>query len=289
MNPVEFEHAAFFYAADPDKVVPKTDKALEHPEQITQVFDDLTISLPEGVLTTVGQNGIGKSTFLLLASARLFPAKGRVRIFGKDTRDFSNALEDPRVEEERNKYVSFIYQNMEFETQDPVGDIMEYVYDQGYYEEKNPEFLSDIKRELELEQILNKKTQELSKGQLQRVIIGFSMLYGSKIIGMDEPVFALEDYQKEKVLQFLMDFAHTNGVSIYYSLHELDLSKKYSDHLLLFYKNGDIKLGPTETLFTRENIEQAYQVPYTMLDRKENLYRKMLLQRSRTFRQEQNP
>ncbi|MFP4383760.1 MAG: ATP-binding cassette domain-containing protein [Spirochaetia bacterium] len=283
MNPVIFDHTSFFYTQAPDTAAPETE-ALENPQEITQVFDDLSISLPEGVVSVVGQNGIGKSTFLLLAAARLFPAKGSVKIFGKDTSQFANALEDPDLEEERNRYVSFIYQNMEFETSDPVGEIMEYVYDQGYYEEKDPEFLRDIIKELELSEVLTKRTQELSKGQLQRVIIAFSMLYGSKLIGMDEPVFALEDHQKEKALEFLMDFARSRKVNIYYSIHELDLSRKYSDYILLFHKNGDVEIGPTKELFTRENIEKAYQVPYNMLNRKENLYREMLIQRSKALR-----
>ena len=242
----------------------------------TTVFDGLSLSVPSGVTSLVGQNGVGKSTFLLLAGARIFPSAGTVSVLGTDTRAFVRAGVDPEVEAERNRLVSFIYQNMEFETDEPIGDLMEYVYAEGYYERKDPQFLARIQRELDLGKLLSRATGTLSKGELQRTIIGFSLLYGSRIVLMDEPVFALEEDRKERVFAFLMEVAAEMGVSICYSAHNLELTSKYSDTLMLFFKDGSVRVGPTGELFQRTIIEEAYQVPYDMLYRKEYLYREML-------------
>ena len=60
-------------------------------------------------------------------------------------------------------------------------------------------------------------------------------LYGSPYIMMDEPVFALEHIWKERVLEYLKDYTRKhNETAVYFSLHELDLSRKYSDNALLF-------------------------------------------------------
>ena len=66
---------------------------------------------------------------------------------------------------------------------------------------------------------------------------------------MDEPVFALEEAQKDRAFQLLMDYSAEHGVPIYYSAHNLDLTEKYSDYMLLFSKTGDFRIGPTATLF----------------------------------------
>jgi ABC-type cobalamin/Fe3+-siderophores transport system ATPase subunit len=124
--------------------------------------------------------------------------------------------------------------------------------------------------------VLGKKTQEASKGELQRIILAFSLLYGSKIIMMDEPFFAMEQNQKIQAMEFFLDYAEKEKVSIYYSAHELELTEKYSDYMLLFYKDGNIKLGPTKEVFIKENIEEAYQIPYHMLKTKEAVYRSLL-------------
>jgi iron complex transport system ATP-binding protein len=97
---------------------------------------------------------------------------------------------------------------------------------------------------------------------------------------MDEPIFAMEPHQKQKAMEYVTDYARRNALTLYFSLHELDLSRTYSDLILLFYHDRRIRLGPTEELFTRDNIEEAYQIPYAMLKDKEALYREMLIVRT---------
>ncbi len=275
---IRFDEVGFYYNDHPSE-----DDATQPTTEAHRVFDGLTIDLPGNVLSLVGENGIGKSTFLLLAGARLFPTEGDVYVMGRNTKDFSDAFTNPELEEERNRNVSFIYQNMEFETEESIGDLMEHVYRMGYHDGHDQGFLQDLRSVLELDEVAHKQLQYVSKGELQRAIIAFSMLYGSLVLMMDEPVFALEDHQKERAFEFLVDYAHRTGVAIYYSAHELRLTQKYSDHVLLFRKDGDIVLGPTEQIFTRDMLETAYQAPMDALYRKEHLYREMLNQASRRY------
>lgn len=242
------------------------------------VFSDLSIQIPAGVTSLVGQNGTGKTTFLLLAGGRLFPSAGTVQTLGTNTACFTKAHEDPAQEEARNRLVSFVFQNMEFETEAPIGELLEYVYHNGFRSNTPAELLATVIEELELAHDLTRRTQELSKGALQRVIIAFSLLYGSPVVMMDEPVFALEDNRKERVMQFLTDFAQSDNISLLYSAHELHLTEKFSDNVLLFQKDGGIELGSTTEMMTRDKLEAAYQVPLDMLYRKEQLYREALKQ-----------
>jgi iron complex transport system ATP-binding protein len=244
-----------------------------YPETETLVFRDLSLELPKGIVTLVGQNGTGKSTLLLLAAGILLPAEGMVFLQGIDTRTL-------REEAQRQRYVSFVYQNMEFETEEPIGSLLEYVHEHGFHERKDSGLIRKLVEMCELAPVLNKRTQEVSKGELQRAIVAFSLLYGSRIVMMDEPIFALEEPQKKRIMGFLAEYAHSQGISFYYSVHELDISERHSDYLLLFYKNRPPVVGLTRQLFSRENLESAYEVPYTMLRKKESLYRDMLLKRA---------
>lgn len=274
---VQFKDVSFFYPKQDIEVVDEQVQAVESADEVTQVFRNVSADLPAAMMSLVGQNGIGKSTLLLLAGARLFPHEGIVRVFGTDTRGFVDAAIDPRLEHERNRLVSFIYQNMEFESEGSVGELMEFVYENGFSESPEPSLLKDISKAFELEGFMHLKTQQLAKGQLQRAIVAFSLLYGSRIIMMDEPVFALEEPQKDRVFAFLLDFSRSRGVPIYYSAHNLELTQKYSDYLLLFSKSGDFKIGPTSELFVREEIEAAYEAPLDSLYRRDNLYREVLV------------
>lgn len=233
-------------------------------EEDNLVFNGLSLKLPAGIVSLVGQNGTGKSTLLLLSAGILKPIKGDLYIKGINSKELID-------EHERQRYVSFIYQNMEFETEDNIGDLLDYVYNNSFHEVKDPGFTSLLAKELELESFLDKKTQEVSKGQLQRTIIAFSLLYGSKMIMMDEPVFAMEEHTKEKTMDFIYNYSKEKALSIYYSVHELDISQKYSDHVLLFSKDSSCELGTTEMMLTKEKLEAAYQTPLELLKKREYL------------------
>lgn len=252
MEEIIFEHVTFHY-----------------PGTETLIFNDLSLSLSGGITTLVGQNGTGKSTLLLLAAGILLPDTGKVSIQGIDTAQ----LQD---EQERQRYVSFIYQNMEFETEENIQTLLQVVHTKGFREPKDEGLINMLIQELELESCLLNKTQEVSKGELQRTILAFSVLYGSRIIIMDEPIFAMEEYQKQHAMKFLTNFARQQQISMYYSVHELDISQKYSDYTLLFHRHKPPIYGLTSRVLTREHLENAYEVPIIFLKQKETLYRNAL-------------
>ncbi len=235
----------------------------------TPVFESLDLTLPRGIVSLVGQNGTGKSTLLALAAGSILPVTGRVLVGGTDTREL-------RDEVSRQRRVSYVFQNMEFETEESIGDLLEAVHEGGFHAEKRPGFVAELVAAFELAPVLARRTQEVSKGELQRVILAFSLLYGSPLLVMDEPIFALEDRQKEAALEYLCAYARREQVGLCYSLHELDLSRKYSDHVLLFRPGHHPRLGSTAEMLSRETIEQAYEVPYDLLKKREALYRKVL-------------
>ena len=242
-----------------------------YPETETPVFSDLDLTLPDGVVSFVGQNGTGKSTALLLASGRVLPDSGSVTLIDRKTDTITD-------ESERNRYASFIYQNMEFDTEEPVSELFEFVYENGFHDSKDSVFLFDLIKAFELEKSIERRLQDLSKGEIQRAILVFSMLYGSKAIVMDEPIFALEDRQKQRALEFVHDYARKFNTPVFYSLHELDLSKLYADYGLVFFNDGRPPyLGPAEEAFSRELIESAFQYPAAMLHQREHLFREQLI------------
>jgi len=247
------------------------DVSFRYPETERDVFTGLRLELPPGIVSLVGQNGTGKSTLLLLASGRILPTAGRVFIRGTDTRTLGD-------EESRQALVSFIYQNMEFETEEPIGALLDIVRRGGLLDPAATDPVPELIDAFELGAILGRRTQEVSKGELQRAILAFSLLYGSPLLAMDEPIFAMEDRQKTVAMDFLTRRARAGGVSLYYSVHELDISEKYSDSIVLFSRDDQPRVGPTAEIFTRETIEKAYEVPFVMLKKREELYRRYLVE-----------
>jgi iron complex transport system ATP-binding protein len=271
MEFLEFNDVSFTYPPVEGDVDSEGKQIVPKP-----VFEHFSGSLPGGqFISLVGQNGCGKTTFLMLASGRLAPDSGSVTLLQKNP-----ALLDG---ESKNLLASVIYQNMEFESDQSVSELLAQVYQNGALKghaagvlDSTKDLLEEAIDVFELEPVLNHALTHLSKGEIQRVILAFSILYGSASIFMDEPMFAMEDRQKESALSYLKTFVKKTGTTIYCSMHELDLTKKYADQVLLFYPNRDMSFGTPSEVLTDEDLEKAYKVPAAMLKQKETLTRDQL-------------
>lgn len=251
----------------------------QYDETDRPVFTNLNLELNEGLTSLVGPNGSGKTTLMLLAGGRLMPDAGRIVIFGQESTKFTD-------EESRNQLVSFVYQNMEFETEEPVGDLMEQIYAGGAHDGSD-DLPAKLIRLFELEGDQGKRTQELSKGALQRTIVAFSLLYGSPLVMMDEPLFAVEPRQRELIMEYLTDYAAEYRTSFVYSAHELPLTRKYAQEALLFSKGGRIEQGPPTEILSQSNLEEAYGIPAALLSEKESLHRTHLKEVAEQLRSEE--
>lgn len=244
------------------------------------VFEHFTGAIPGGFTSLVGPNGTGKSTFMLLASGRLVPESGNCTLYGQNVSKMG--------QEKKNLLASVIYQNMEFESQDKVQELLSTVYASGNYKAKakgiksDCDLLDEVIEVFQLTRLLNHGLMQLSKGEIQRVLLAFSLLYGSASVFMDEPMFAMEQQQKETSLEYLRAFSEKTGTDIFISMHELDLTRKYAKNVLLFYPNRDMDLGTPEEVMTNDALEKAYGVPVTMLKNKEDMNREELNQTANT-------
>lgn len=265
-NFIQFEDVTFAYPP------------VEEEAEITTIFHHFTAALPGGFVSLVGPNASGKSTFMLLAAGRILPQQGTVYLLGRNTLELT--------EEERSQLASFIYQNMEFDTEDTVAQLLQQVYTSGYFQgccqpvalesADHKDLLEQVKWVLELDGLGEKPLSTLSKGQMQRVILGFSLLYGSKSIFMDEPLFALENKQKHRILDYIRKYCEYFGITVYISMHELELSRMYPHKVLLFYPNRDMDFGTPQEVLIPAALEKAYGVPAAMLKDAESLTRKNL-------------
>lgn len=272
MNCIEFSDVSFKYPSE-EGDFDENGKQIEPPF----VFEHFTGAIPSGFTSLIGPNGSGKSTFLLLASGRLAPQTGICTLFGQDVLHLQ--------EEQKNRLASVIYQNMEFESNEKVLVLLKYVYTHGALNGNAPSIRDCEKNLLEeviemfcLSSILERGLKELSKGEIQRVLIAFCLLYGSATVFMDEPMFAMERSQMEIALSYLREFSEKKGTSFFISMHELDLTRRFADKVILFYPNRDMDYGTPEEVMTDEALEKAYGVPVSMLKHREDMTRDELIQ-----------
>jgi len=277
MNCLDFTNVSFTYPAVEGDLDAQGKQIVPSP-----VFESFTGSIPAAFTSVIGPNGCGKSTLLMLAAGRLVPQTGKVTLFGQDVA----ALD----EEKKNLLASVIYQNMEFESEDETQKLLEFVYKNGALKanakgiKSSGDLFSEATDVFELDGIMGRRLTELSKGETQRVLLAFSILYGSAAVFMDEPMFAMEDRQKNAALEYLRQYSDQTKTAMFISMHELDLSRRYAEKVLLIHPNKNMDYGTPEEVMTDADLEKAYGFPASMLKHNEDMTREQLKQVSEAIK-----
>ena len=267
MNFIEFNDVSFTYPADEGEVLPP-------------VYDHFTGNIPGGFTSVIGPNGCGKSTFMLLASGRIQPANGKIYLLGQEINKLS--------EEKKNLLASVIYQNMEFESEDKVEQLLSFVYQNGALKAnakgiKGSDLFAEVVDTFELSSVMKHGRTQISKGENQRVLLAFSLLYGSASVFMDEPLFAMEDMQKKTALEYLRAYSMETKTPMFISMHELDLTRMFAEKVLLIHPDRNMSYGTVEEVMTNDELEKAYGIPASMLKHNETLTREELAEQVKLF------
>lgn len=229
----------------------------KHQDNEAFLVNKFSYSFPEqGMVGLIGPNGVGKSTLLGLLAGILPPGGGEVLIHGKNAANFAD-------ETELNDAVTFIFQNMEFESEEKVRELLEFVAANNTVSER-PSWQTLVE-EFGLANSLDKSIQAVSKGELQKIILCFALLSRPNILLLDEPVFALSREDTFRAMEIVSRYARELGLLVVFSLHELEYMEKFSETVILYGKHGEYKSGPAATLMQPEVLEDFYGVPYNTL------------------------
>lgn len=221
----------------------------------TRVLNNISFCARPGEITTIiGANGMGKST-ILKCIAGLNKGEGEVLFCGKN-RNILSADEISRM-------VSYLNQNTVCEAELNVYEIilLGLLNDLKFkITDSDMEKVDEIMRLLSLTPFANRRISELSGGQQQLVFIGQTLIKNPKIILMDEPTSALDLNRQFYLMDLLKDITKEKQFTTVVTLHHLDITAKYSDHVIVV-DSGDIYQDDIpEKVFTSEMLRDVYHV-----------------------------
>jgi len=217
----------------------------------TPVIENISFTVPEGKLVgIVGPNGAGKST-LIKAILGLVPTlAGEVNIFGEPYGA-------------NRKLVGYVPQresvDWDFPT-DALDVVMMGTYGRlGWFRRpgaKERETAMEALRQVGMAEYAGRQISQLSGGQQQRVFLARALAQDAKLYFMDEP-FAGVDAATEKAIVELLRALKREGKTVLVVHHDLATVSEYFDWVLLLNKTL-VDIGPTEEVFTRDNLQSTY-------------------------------
>ena len=192
-----------------------------------EVLNSFSLDVDKGkCLAIMGESGSGKSTIAKIIIGLEKQNSGTVEIFDKDIeflfQDSYNAL-NPRMTVE-----DLIYEPLQF-----LADIDV---------KKKKEIVSELLEQVELSsELLTRKRDELSGGQLQRVCLARALSTKPQIMIFDESLSGLDPLVQDKILDLLYKIQKQYQLTYIFISHDIRLCYFLADRIILIDKGKIIE------------------------------------------------
>src|SRR5205085_9620638 len=114
--------------------------------------------------------------------------------------------------------------------------------------------------EMALVELASRPIDELSGGEMRRVLSAQALAQEPRVLLLDEPVQQLDLLHRLSVMEFARAFTRRGGTAGVVVLHDLSLAARYCDTLVLLDRGRVVASGPPHVVLTRENLASVYGV-----------------------------
>lgn len=214
---------------------------------------DAGFDIPRGTITAlVGVNGAGKSTLFKAIMGFVPVSKGSIQLLGHSVRQALNG-----------NLVSYVPQAEEVDWTFPV--LVEDVVMMGRYghmgflrrtRKKDHEAVENALARVGMSEYRHRQIGELSGGQRKRVFLARALAQDGQVILLDEPFTGVDVKTEDQIIELLRELRDEGRVMLV-ATHNLGSVPEFCDRTVLV-KGTIIASGPTETVFTRDNLELAF-------------------------------
>ncbi|WP_123043212.1 ABC transporter ATP-binding protein [Cohnella candidum] len=206
----------------------------------------LSFEVAEGeIYGLLGANGAGKTTTMRMILGLIFPDGGDIRYFGKNySKEQLSML--GYLPEERGMYPKI-----------KVSDQILYLAQLRGMSRKDAE--ANLRKWLEKFQVpenYDKKVEELSKGNQQKIQFIAAVIHNPRIVILDEAFSGLDPVNVE-LLKTTVKELRDNGTSIVFSTHRMEHVEELCRNITIMHKSNPVLQGPIREIkkkFPQERV-----------------------------------
>ncbi|UWD49823.1 ABC transporter ATP-binding protein [Clostridioides difficile] len=220
-------------------------------KMIFNALNNISFSIESGEFVGImGPSGSGKTTLLNMISTIDKPTTGKIELKGKNPL----SLKGEELALFRRRELGFVFQDFNLLDTLTVGEniVLPLTLDKVSIKEQD-EKLNEVSKILGIEDLLNKRTFEVSGGQAQRTAIARALINKPSILLADEPTGNLDSKSSKTVMELFQKINKENKVTTMMVTHD-PLAASYCNRIL-FIKDGAIY----NEIYKENSREQFYQ------------------------------
>ena len=198
------------------------------------VLEDVSFDIKEGeCVVLLGPNGVGKSTLISLILKTNKLAKGEIYFDDININDLSS--------KQKAEYIAYVPQliegtNLTVRETVLLGLLPHY---QIYPSKSDYQKVDELIKELHLEDLKDKETNQISGGERQKVSIARGFIQNSKVVIFDEPTSNLDIKSQIEVINLIKNERNKNKRSFIISMHDINQALMIGDKFV-FLKDSKV-------------------------------------------------
>lgn len=212
--------------------------------------DDLSITVQDGqICAFIGHNGAGKTTTLKCIAGILDFDKGEIKVDKIDIKDhpmeakkiLAHIPDNPDLYDHLKgiDYLNFIASVFEMSKEERKAKIEQYA------------------KRLDIYNDLNTVISSYSHGMKQKLALVSGLIHKPSILLLDEPFVGLDPICSHEFKEIMKELA-SEGVTIFYSTHVLDVAEKICSHVAIIKQGKLVKFGTMQEVTSDNSLENIF-------------------------------
>ncbi|MDD5510218.1 MAG: ABC transporter ATP-binding protein [Dehalococcoidales bacterium] len=211
--------------------------------------------VPGEMVGLIGPNGSGKSTVVRALSRVISPVSGRVLVGGRDVQEISRGELAcllgvvPQIAILPGTFTAFEIVLM---GRNP---------HLGFLQHEGIRDMEVAWRAMEMtgtQAFAQRRINELSGGEIQRVVIARVLAQEPKSVLLDEPTASLDISHQVAILDLIKGLCREYRLTVVIVLHDLNLAAQYCDRLILMKEGRLHAQGTPDEVINPRNIKEVY-------------------------------
>ncbi len=189
----------------------------------------------------VGPSGAGKSTFLRLLAFLEEPTSGEIIFEGRNLSTPLNVITQRKI--------SMVFQRPEFLRRSVIENVEYPLWIRG---KKDSGKVDNVLDQMDLGNLIEEKTSNLSGGELQRLALARAMVVDPKVLLLDEPTANLDPYNVELIEKIILKL-NKSGKTIIMVTHNVFQAKRMADSVGLLLNGKLVEVASSDKFFNSPN------------------------------------
>ncbi len=195
------------------------------------------------VLALMGENGAGKTTLVKHFVGLLKPRRGRVLVFGVDTREATVAQLARRV--------GMVFQNPDHQlfAETVEEEVLFTLRNMGVPPHEARAICDAVLREFDLARYRDRSPYSLSVGERKRLALASVLSYDPDVLVLDEPTAGQDYFNKSKIAR-LVNGLKRRGKGVVVVTHDVEFAAQVADRVALMAGGRVVREGPAAEVLT---------------------------------------